>query len=358
MPQMSSNRARVGLLGCGRISTRYLEIFRDELADMASVVAVADKVADRRQRMATALDTKEADGIKSLLRAKPDIVCVLTESGNHAEHALELLRSGVNVIVEKPIALRIEDAEKLGEEAAKRGLICAEIKQNRFNPAVRFLREAIDADRFGRMVAAGVRVHWCREQPYYEDGWHGTWAMDGGVLSQQAIHHLDALRWLGGPVEAVCASGRAVLNSLEAEDTAVAVVKFESGAMGTIEATTSARPRDFEASLHLVGEKALAKIGGLAMNLVETWAPVMPRAGDETVVERFSREVPTGYGLSHGPYVRDVLECLAGGRTEVAVGVQQALETLKFLHAIYASIESNGWVNLADAPVSRRLGTG
>lgn len=353
---MSSNRARVGILGCGRVSARYLEVFRDELADVATVVAVADKVTTKREQLAGSLESEAVEDIAGLIKSKPDIVCVLTESGNHAEHALELLRAGINIIVEKPIALRIADAERLGEEADKRGLICAEIKQNRFNPALQFLRGAVDSGRFGRMVTAGVRVHWCREQSYYNDEWHGRWAMDGGVLSQQAIHHLDALRWLGGPIEAVCASGQAVLNQLEAEDTAVAVVRFENGALGTIEATTSARPRDFEASLHLVGEKALAKVGGLAMNHVETWAPVTPVAEDAEVAERFSQDVPTGYGLSHGPYIRDVLERLAEGRVDVAVGVEEGLKTLKFLHAIYASMETGGWVNLADDPVSGRLG--
>lgn len=353
---MSSNRARVGILGCGRVSARYLEVFRDELTDVASVVAVADKVAGKRDQLAGALETEAAEGIDALIKSKPDIVCILTESGNHAEHALALLKAGINIIVEKPIALRMADAERLGEEADKRGLICAEIKQNRFNPALQFLRGAVDDDRFGRMVTAGVRVHWCREQSYYNDEWHGRWAMDGGVLSQQAIHHLDALRWLGGPVEAVCASGQAVLNKLEAEDTAVAVVRFESGALGTIEATTSARPRDFEASLHLVGEKALAKVGGVAMNHIETWAPVTPEAGDDTVRERHSQDVPTGYGLSHGPYIRDVLRCLDEGRRDVAVGVEEGLKTLAFLHAIYASMEIGGWVQLADRPESSRLG--
>lgn len=353
---MSSNRARVGILGCGRVSARYLEVFRDELTDVATVVAVADKVAGKCEKLAGALETEAVLGIEDLVKAKPDIVCILTESGNHAEHALELLRAGINIIVEKPIALRITDAERLGEEADKRGLICAEIKQNRFNPALQFLRGAVDDDRFGRMVTAGVRVHWCREQSYYDDEWHGRWLMDGGVLSQQAIHHLDALRWLGGPVEAVCASGKAVLNRLEAEDTAVALVRFENGALGTIEATTSARPRDFEASLHLVGEKALAKVGGLAMNHFETWAPVSPEPDDAGVMERYSQDVPTGYGLSHGPYIRAVLQRLSEGRVDVAVGVEEGLKTLKFLHAIYASMESGGWVQLADQPVSSRLG--
>src|SRR3546814_6932449 len=134
------------------------------------------------------------------------------------------------------------------DAAAARGVVCGVVKQNRYNPAMRCLRGMVDEGRVGRLVTAGIRVHWCRGQDYYDDPWHGRWAMDGGVLAQQAIHHLDALQWLGGPIEAVCAAGEAMLNRLEAEDTAVAVVRFKSGALGTIEATTSARDDDFERS--------------------------------------------------------------------------------------------------------------
>ncbi|WP_029008289.1 Gfo/Idh/MocA family protein [Azospirillum halopraeferens] len=351
-----SNPVRVGVLGCGRVSQRYLEVFRDELADEAQVVACADPVADRARRFADALGAAVVDGIDGLAAAKPDLVCVLTESGNHARHTLALIERGLNVVVEKPVALRPDDALAMRDAAAARGLICAVVKQNRYNPAMRFLRGAVDEGRLGRIVLAGVRVHWCRTQAYYDDPWHGRWSMDGGVLAQQAIHHLDALQWIAGPVEAVCAHGRAVLNRLEAEDTAVAAVRFASGAMGTIEATTSARPRDVEASLHVVGESALAKIGGIALNRIETWEPVEPRPGDAEVPAHHSQEVPSGYGLGHGPYLRGVMDTLRAGRTDVPVGVDEGMTSLRLLHALYASMEEGGWVSLADAPVSRRLG--
>ena len=353
-----TNLVRIGLLGCGRVSARYLEVFRDELSDVAKVTAVADLVGARTDRFAQAFGADIVDGIDGLVRAKPNLVCIMTESGNHAAHALALVEQGVNVVVEKPVTLVLEDAEKLAAAAKKHGVICAVVKQNRYNPAMRFLRQAVDGGRFGRIVTAGVRVHWCREQDYYDDPWHGRWAMDGGVLAQQAIHHLDALQWLAGPIEAVCAEGRAVLNRLEAEDTAVAAVRFASGALGTIEATTSARPRDFEASLHLVGEKALAKIGGRALNLIETWAPVVPTEEDARVPALHSQEVPTSYGLGHGPYLRAVIETLRAGRTDVPVGVNEGLAALRFVHALYASMESGGWVRMADRPQSRRLGRG
>jgi UDP-N-acetyl-2-amino-2-deoxyglucuronate dehydrogenase len=353
---MVSNRARIALLGAGRVSARYLEVFRDELPDIAEVVAVADKVADKTTRFVEQFGATAVADIDALVAQKPDLVCVLSESGNHARHVIELLNAGINVVVEKPVALRLEDAQAMADAAKASGKICAVIKQNRYNPAIKFLRQAVDQGRFGRMVTAGVRVHWCRYQDYYNDGWHGTWAMDGGVLAQQAIHHLDALNWLAGPVKSVCAAGGAVNNKLEAEDTAVAVLRFESGAFGTIEATTSARPRDFEASLHLVGEKAVAKVGGVAINQIETWAPAEPGPEDADVIERHSQEVPTGYGLGHGPYLREVIDRLREGRTDMAVGVEEAMGALRLLHAIYASMESGGWVDMADNPVSSRLG--
>lgn len=357
MTASASNRARIGVLGCGRVSARYREVFRDELTDIAEVVAVADKVGDKARSFSDDVGGSPiVDGIAGLVAAKPDLVCILTESGNHYDHAKALLSAGINVIVEKPVALRLEHAEELSALAKAKGLICAEIKQNRYNPAVRFLRRMMDEGRFGRIVSLGVRVHWSRDQSYYDDPWHGRWRMDGGVLAQQAIHHLDAMRWLGGPIEAVCAQGRAIVNRLEAEDTATAIVRFASGAMGTIEATTAARPRDFEASLHIVGEAALAKVGGRAINLIETWEPVEATAEDEGVAERHSQDVPTSYGLGHGPYIRDVVDCWRAGRTDVPVSVDEGAKALAFLHALYRSMETGGWVSLADKPKSERLG--
>ncbi len=293
---------RIGVLGCGRVSARYREVLGRELAHRVDVVAAADLIREKAAAFTAEVGGKPVGSIAELIAERPDLVCVLTESGHHAEHALQLIEAGIHVQIEKPVALRPEDAERLRDAAAAKGVICAVVKQNRYNPAMQFVRRMVDEGRIGRLVTAGIRVHWCRHQDYYDDPWHGRWSMDGGVLAQQAIHHLDALQWLGGPIEAVCAAGAAVLNRLEAEDTAVGVVRFKSGALGTIEATTSARDEDFEASLHLVGEQAMAKIGGRALNRVELWRPVEPRQGDERVVETYSQDVPTSYGLCWAIY--------------------------------------------------------
>lgn len=346
---------RIGVLGCGRVSARYREVLGRELADRVEVIAAADLDADKAASFTAAVGGKPVHSISELIAERPEFVCVLTESGNHAKHALELIEAGIHVLVEKPVALRPEDAERMRDAAAAKGVVCAVVKQNRYNPAMRFMRDMVDEGRIGRLVTAGIRVHWSRHQDYYDDPWHGRWAMDGGVLAQQAIHHLDALQWLGGPIEAVCAAGAAVLNHLEAEDTAIGLVRFKSGALGTIEATTSARDEDFEASLHLVGEQAMAKIGGRALNKVELWRPVEPRQGDERAAETFSQDVPTSYGLGHGPLLGEVLDAIERG-TPPPIDVDEALTSLRLVHALYASMETGGWVRLDEHPTSALLG--
>lgn len=351
-----SNRAKIAILGCGRVSNRYRDVFSNELMDVAEVVIAADLDIDKSTEFASEFGCSIGRGLHDVIAARPDLVCVMTESGHHAKHAMALMDAGLNVLVEKPVALRVEDAVKMQDVAAAHGVLCAVVKQNRYNPAMRFLRTAVDNGLLGRLVTAGVRVHWSRDQSYYDDPWHGRWAMDGGVLTQQAIHHLDGLQWLAGPIARVCASGQAVLNRLEAEDTAVAIIQFESGALGTIEATTSARPRDFEASLHLVGERALAKIGGQALNLIETWEPVSPEIDDQGVANKWSQQVPSSYGLGHGPLLRDVITAIQTGDSSTIIGVDEGLKSLRLAHALYASMEMGGWVDLATQPTSGRLG--
>ncbi len=350
-------RFRIGLLGCGRVSNRYREVFGDELTDCAEVVGTCDTVIEKAEEVAAVTGGKAVDHVDALIALEPDLVCVLTESGHHARDALYLIERGCNVLVEKPVALRLEDAVAVRDAARKSGVVCAVVKQNRYNPAMRFVRGELEAGTFGKLIAAEVRVHWCRYQDYYEDGWHGRWSMDGGVLAQQAIHHLDALQWLGGEIESVCATGVAAVNRLEAEDTAAAVVRFRSGALGTILATTAARDMDFEASLQLVGENARAKVGGFALNLLESWYAVSSGGRDPATEDRYSQDVPSSYGLGHGPLVRDVLDAIAtGGRPPI--DVDDALQSLRLVHALYESMERGGWVALAGMGGSAKLGIG
>jgi UDP-N-acetyl-2-amino-2-deoxyglucuronate dehydrogenase len=180
--------------------------------------------------------------------------------------------------------------------------------------------------------------------------------MDGGVINQQAIHHVDALQWVCGNVQEVCANTGNRLNQLEAEDTMTALIRFSSGAMGIIEATTAARPEDFEASISVVGEKGIAVIGGIALNKIQTWKFIDPIDEDFETPKRYSMDVPTGYGLSHGPIMQDIINRLAKGEITPPISGTDTLPTVSLVHALYASDESRSWVSLDSKLISKRLG--
>ena len=199
-------------------------------------------------------------------------------------------------------------------------------------------------------------MRWCRKQEYYNDEWHGKWFIDGGVINQQAIHHIDALNWIVGPVQKVCSLSANQLNKLEAEDTLVAALKFANGGLGTIEATTAARPEDFEASISIIGEKGIAEIGGVALNEIKKWKFVEEEKADRDVISKFSQNVPTGMGLSHLTLLKEVLKTLINKKNEPIISAEESLNTTKLIHALYKSDEEKKWIDLRENPVSSRLG--
>lgn len=347
---------KVGLVGCGRVSQRYIEVFRDEIKN-AAVSAVCDPISAKAERVGRELNARPFSTIASMINeGGVDAAVILSESGYHSKHVNEVLSMGRHVIVEKPAALSSKEVIEDAARAKKKGLMYAPILQNRYNPAMRALKKAMDSGRFGKITLATVRLRWCRFQDYYEDGWHGTWKMDGGVINQQALHHVDALRWIAGPVHKVVASQGQLVNRLEAEDTSVALCEFESGAKGVIEATTAARPIDLEASISIIGDKGLAEIGGIALNKIEKWQFIDSLPEDALTPTQCSQIVPSGYGLSHGPLMQDIVDRLNKGSIEPPITGEDATHAIDLIHAIYHSVEVGGWVSMRDHPQSNRLG--
>ena len=348
---------RIGILGCGRVvQNRYVEVFQSELSGV-KITAVCDQVKKKADHVSSLLGCKAVYNEKDLMSSTDlDVVLICTESGKHYYHALAALNAGKHIIVEKPPALIPQEVIELEKIARKKNLMFAVIFQNRFNPAMIKLKESYDNNRFGKIVLATIRLRWCRYQDYYEDGWHGTWKMDGGVVNQQAIHHIDALQWVCGSVDEVCASTGNMLNNLEAEDTMTALTRFKSGAMGVIEATTAARPEDFEASMSIVGEKGTVVIGGIALNKIETWKFVHPHIEDKNIPSLYSFDVPTGYGLSHGPLLQEIVNRLKKGKIIPPISGMDSLQALSLVHALYSSDENRSWVKLDNNPISNRLG--
>jgi UDP-N-acetyl-2-amino-2-deoxyglucuronate dehydrogenase len=348
---------RFGLLGCGRIAKRHADLLGGNHIDRTSLVAVCDPVRARANAIAARFNIPADYNIDDFLARKDiDAVAVLTPSGMHAEHVIACARAGKHVVVEKPMALRLQDADEMMRACDVAGVKLFVVKQNRFNVPVVKAREALEAGRFGRLILGTVRVRWCRDQSYYDqDAWRGTWAYDGGVLTNQASHHVDMLEWFFGDVVSVHARAITALAKIETEDTAVATLKFRNGALGIIEATTAARPGDLEGSLSILGEKGSVEIAGFAVNQIRHWAFVDELASDKDVMEKFSVNPPNVYGFGHQAYYQHVIDCLIHQHAALVDGLE-GRKSLELISALYESIETGNEVPLRFAPRRSRLG--
>lgn len=345
------------LVGCGRIAQRHSELLGGGLIDNACLVAVCDVDVLKARAIGKKYSIPSYTDMDAMMQAEEiDIVVVLTESGHHAAHVINLAKYGKHIVVEKPMALSLRDADAMISACDFFGIKLFVVKQNRFNVPVLKLREAVEAGRFGKITLGTVRVRWCRQQSYYDQAsWRGTWALDGGVLSNQASHHVDLLEWLLGDVESVFAMAATALANIEAEDTAVVLLRFTSGALGIIEATTATRPTDLEGSISILGEGGTVEIGGFAVNKMNTWSFVDDLDSDREILEKYSVNPPDVYGFGHKAYYDHVVSSVEHNTAQLVDGFA-GRKSLELISAIYESIESGREVNLRFMPKSCKLG--
>ncbi len=347
---------KFALVGCGRIAKRHAELLSGVVAD-AKLVAVCDVDAEKARTFGERYGVDWYQSMDEMMsHAQPDVVSVLTPSGLHREHVLQLAPYGKHIVVEKPMALTLDDADAMIAACDEYNCRLFVVKQNRFNVPVVKLREAMEQKRFGKLVMGTVRVRWCRTQAYYDmDAWRGTWALDGGVLTNQASHHVDLLEWMMGDVESVFARSTTALVNIESEDTAIAVLKFRNGALGCIEATTATRPKDLEGSISILGEKGTVEIGGFAVNQMKTWSFSEQEPDDTDVMQKYSVNPPNVYGFGHQAYYEHVLDCLQSGKQQLVDGLE-GRRSIELISAIYESIETGREVSLRFIPKRCRLG--
>lgn len=346
------------LIGCGRIASRHADSLKGAVAG-ARLVAVCDVVPEAAKALGERCNLPYFTDMHAMMTAlgdQIDVVCILTESGNHARDCLEVVKYRKHVVVEKPMALTLEDADAMIKACDVAGVRLMVVKQNRFNLPVRKLKEAIDQGRFGKMVMGTVRVRWCRTQEYYDQApWRGTWALDGGVFSNQASHHIDLLLWCLGEPESVFAKTSTRLVNIEAEDTGVAIIRFRSGALGIIEATTATRPKDLEGSISILGEKGTVEISGFAVNQMRTWNFTEEQPGDHEVLEKYRENPPNIYGFGHLSYLNNVVATLRNNSGALVDGLE-GRKSLELISAIYESVETGREVALRFRPEHCRLG--
>jgi predicted dehydrogenase len=346
-------KIKFAIIGCGRIAYRHIEAI--QVKPNAELVALCDLNLERANERNKGVNVRVYRNYNEMLKSEDiDVVNIMTPNGMHAEHGIDVIEKyKKHVVIEKPICLRIEDGEKLIATAKKNNVKIFAVHQNRCNKAIQKIKSGIDDHLFGRLVLGTIRIRWSRGQTYYDrDPWRGTWALDGGALTNQAVHHIDLLRWLMGNVESISATGTTRLVNVEVEDTACAWLKFENGAVGAIEATTATRPlnKDLEASISLLGENGTVIVEGASVNKLTHWT------FSDINLEDYSEYPPNVYGFGHDHIINNVIDVLLNNAEPFVTG-EDALKTIRLLSAIYRSIELNGTVvKLKDNPVSEKFG--
>lgn len=333
---------KYALIGCGRIAVNHIKA---ALNNKLEIVAVCDILPDKMEQLLAKYGLEKDESIhrytdykEMIEKEQPTLVSIATESGIHAEIALNCIDKGVNCIIEKPIAMSIADADKIIEHAEKMHVKVSACHQNRFNVAVQEARKALEAGRFGRLSHGSINVRWNRNKDYYDQApWRGTWAQDGGCLMNQCIHGIDLLRWMfGDDIEEVYGQTRQQFhNYLEAEDVGMAVIKFKNGAICTVEGTTNVYSKNLEETLYIFGEKGTVKIGGTSTNNIDVW-----QFADETEADGKNKglkeQTSNVYGNGHTSLFADVIGAIENDRKPYvdAVAGRNALEVVL---AIYKS---------------------
>ena len=339
---------RVALVGCGRIAGNHFDALRN--VDGLALVAVSDTNEQRARAAGEAQGVPWFRSYEEMLKSvKSDAIAICTPSGLHPQHGVLAARAGRHVITEKPMAISLPAADELVQACDAAGVHLFVVKQNRLNPPVQLLKRAIDKGRFGRIYLANTTVRWTRPQDYYDQApWRGTWEFDGGAFMNQASHYVDLVQWLVGPVESVMAKTATLARRIESEDTGIAVMRFRNGALGTIEVTMLTYPKNLEGSITILGEKGSVKIGGTAVNKVETWQ-FADYDDDDKLVEAAATTPPNVYGFGHETYYRNVLKVLRGEAMPDTDG-RAGRKSLELILGIYESAKTG-----RDVPLPLRV---
>ncbi len=343
---------KVGLIGAGRIAGHHIQAINKY--KFFKIIAFSDLNINKIDNHKINNKFNIYNHYEEMLKNEKnlDLVVLMTPSGMHYEHSKKIIsKYKKNIIIEKPICLKTSQVAELYKLAKKNRVKIFPVFQNRYNKAIQFLRNKKTIKALGKLRIIGVQVRWCRPQRYYNlADWRGTFSHDGGALTNQGIHHLDAMRFLCGELKKVNAKMSTLGANIEVEDSVVANFELKSGALGTLEITTSARPKDYNATISLVGSKGLAQIGGLALNELQIYSP------NQKLCKVHSEKIPTPYGYGHFSFYRDIKNYFLKLKN-FPVSFKDCLNTINLLNSFYISDEINKSVNPNILKDSRRLGT-
>ncbi len=355
---MKIHKNRLLIIGSGNIFKKHISAI-ERLKNKFKIKGIVEKNSDKFNILKKNFNCSIYKSIDiALKKCSFDIGCILTDSGSHGELALKLIKNKKNVIIEKPISISLKEAEKIvALEKKEKNLNIFVVKQNRFNLAILELKKALLKKKLGKIFMATIRVRWKRDYQYYKSAkWRGKWETDGGVLCNQAIHHIDLLQWLVGDIDRVFCINDKVLAPIEAEDTSAGLVKFKNGATGIIEATTACRPDNIEGSLSILGTKGTVIVGGYSADKIIKWK--LENQDNELKFKKFDKlENPkniNAYG--HLKFYEYVDKHLRKKNGRNFLSAEEAIKSLKIVTALTKSSHTNKLVKMSQNLHNTKLG--
>ena len=341
---------KYALIGCGRISPNHIVAAKENNLEIVAVCDINQEcMEDKILKFGLPKETKRYTNYKELLKKEQlELVAICTESGKHGQIALDCIDAACNLIIEKPIALSLNEADEIIKKAIEKGVKVSACHQNRFNKSVMKIREAVEKNRFGKLLHGTAHIRWHRDREYYDRAkWRGTWEQDGGALMNQCIHNIDLLRWLMGNeiTEVVGMTDNLAHNFIQGEDLGVALIKFTNGSYGIIEGTTNIYPENLEETLYIFGDKGTVKAGGHSVNLIEEWRFADLLDDPEEVKREHHENPPNVYGFGHKPLYADVIDAIKENR-EPLITAEDGRRALELVLAIYKSSKEGKTVKL------------
>jgi UDP-N-acetyl-2-amino-2-deoxyglucuronate dehydrogenase len=333
---VTDRKIRLALAGCGRISSNHLAAIKLH-HERVDLVDICDTNSEAVHRAAETSGAKPYESFEAMLaQTNADAVILATPSGLHPAQTIQAARAGKHVITEKPMATRWQDGLDMVRACDDAGVRLFVVKQNRRNATLQLLKRAVTQKRFGRIFMVNINVFWSRPQEYYDSSpWRGTWEFDGGAFMNQASHYVDLLDWLIGPIESIQAYTATLARNIEVEDTGVMSVRWRSGALGSVNVTMLAYPKNIEGSITILGEKGTVRIGGVAVNEIQHWEFAEAHS-DDAEVKQASYQTTSVYGFGHPLYYDNVIKVLRG-EAEAETDGREGLKSLETLIASYIS---------------------
>lgn len=327
---------RIALIGCGKVAEKHVQAI-NELGSAAELVALCDIDRNRMEDLLKKINRPNQEGLalhtnsdSCLKRQDIDLVVITTSADLHIPLSLAALDAGKHVLVEKPLALSINDARHAVQAAKRNGRVLAVGLQTRYLSQIQAMKKAVDEGRFGKMMHGVISVRWNRNADYYKSSpWRNSWAMGGGTLMNQCIHHIDLLQWMMGPVASVYGEACVFEQSMQVEQVGFILLKFASGAIGVVESSSCIYPKNLLTSISLFGERGSVTLEGERLNQFKHWLFAEGGPVDQTILKTDE--------ISHTPLYNDLIHAIRSGSSPL-VSAETSLHSLEIVLAAYKSI--------------------